>query len=128
MPVSEYPMVSTSGSNPPVNHFTELPEKFSGAKTTYDDGGIDAALQHGGTGVRRWILKYEGLTAALYAIILSHFNTAKWLEDEGISAFTFNFRARDSGVLYTGCRYTKFEVSHTKTWINFIEVEITRFP
>lgn len=133
MSVAEYPMDSVSGSNPRPSDFTPLPESFSGAKTTYDDGGIDAALQYGGNGQRTWILVYrlKGTTGAAHAAILdSHFASAKWLEDEGISAYSFNFRERsDVGTtLYSGVRYTKYEVSHTKTWDQLRVIELTKFP
>jgi hypothetical protein len=127
---AEYPMDSVSGSNPRPSEFTPLPEKFSGAKTVYDDSGIDAALQHGGNGQRTWILAYRNLTAAQAAILDSHFYSAKWLEEEGISAYSFNFRERsDVGTtLYAGVRYTKYEVSHSKTHIHSRTVELTKFP
>lgn len=130
MPIAEFPMDSVSGSNPRPLDFTPLPEKFSGGKRVYDDGGVDASLQHGGSGVRVWRLSYRGLTIAQAAILDSHFASAKWLEAEGMSAETFNFRERsDIGTtLYAGVRYQKYEVSHSKTWIQNREVELVKFP
>lgn len=118
------------GGNPRPLEFYPIPEKFKGGKTEYDDGGVDTALQHGGAGVKVWRLVYKGLTAAQAALILSHYNTTKWLDDEGMSAFSFNFRERsDVGTtLYSGVRYTKFEYTHTKTWVYSIDVELTKFP
>lgn len=128
MSIAEFPFDSVDSSYPRAYDFLALPEKFKGGKTVYDDGGVDAALQYGGTGVRVWQFRHPVLTPAEAAIWDSHFASAKWMEDEGISAQTFNFKDRDTGVLYGGCRYTKYEVSHTKTWIQERVVEITRFP
>jgi hypothetical protein len=130
MAVAEFPMDSVSASNPRPSDFTPLPEQFNGGKTEYDDGGIDAALQHGGNGQRTWVLVYRNLTTAKAAILDSHFASAKWLESEGISAHSFNFRERsDIGTtLYAGVRYTKYEVSHTKTHIHTRVIELTKFP
>ncbi len=130
MSVAEFPMDSLGGSNPRPLEFAALPEKFSGAKTTYDDGRVDAALQHGGNGVRVWTLSYKGLTPTQAAILDAHFASAKWLAEEGMSAYSFNFRERsDVGTtLYGGCRYTKYEVSHVRIWDQTREIEITRFP
>lgn len=128
MAIAEYPMDSIGGPRP--NEFTPLPEKFQGGKTEYDDGGVDTALQHGGNGIRVWRLSYKGLTIAQAATLDAHFATSKWLSELGMSAQTFNFRERsDIGTtLYAGVRYTKYEVSHTKTHIQFREVELTKFP
>lgn len=123
-------MDSVSGSNPRPLEFTAIPEKFSGGTTRYDDGGADAALQHGGNGVRVWQFVYDGLTRAQIAPVDAHFALSKWMEDEGMSAQTFNFRERsDVGTtLYSGVRYTKFEVSHSKVDIQRRVVELTKFP
>lgn len=130
MSVAEFPMDSLGGSNFRPHDFTALPEKFKGASIVFDDGGVDAALQYGGNGVRVWLLAYDKLTVAQAAILDSHFATSKWLEDEGMSAQTFNFRERsDIGTtLYSGVRYTKYEVSHTKTHIQKRVIELTKFP
>jgi len=123
-------MDSVSGSNPRPLDFLPLPEKFSGGSSKMDDGGVIAAQQHGGNGVRVWRLSYRGLTAAQAAVLDAHFASAKWLEDEGMSAQTFNFRERsDVGTtLYSGVRYTKYEVSHKKIWDRAREVELTKYP
>lgn len=128
MSIAEFPMDSVSGSNPRPHNFTAQPSKFKGAAITYDDGGVDAALQYGGTGTLVWDFDYDGLTRVEVAPIDSHFNAAKWLEDEGMSAETFNFRDRDSGILYSGVRYTKFEVSHMLVDVQRRVVQLTKFP
>lgn len=126
--IAEFPMDSVSGANPRPLNFLALPPAFKGAKIQYDDGGVDAELQYGGTGTRVWRFDYDGLTAVQTALLDSHFNASKWLEDEGMSAETFNFRDRDSGVLYSGVRYTKYEVSHIHVDIQTRVVEVTKFP
>lgn len=123
-------MDSVSGSNPRPQEFYPQPEKFSGGKTVYDDGGVDTALQHGGNGIKVWRLGYPKLSPVQAAILDAHFASAKWLENEGMSAQTFNFRERsDIGTtLYGSVRYTKYEVGHSKTHIQSRQVELTKFP
>lgn len=130
MAVAEYPMDSVNAAYPRPQEFYVIPERFAGASVTFDDGAKDAAMQHGGNGVRGWRLVYRGLTAVQVAIIVSHFLSAKWLEDESMSAYAFNFRERSDigSTLYAGVRYTKFETSHTRTWNHSVECELTRFP
>jgi hypothetical protein len=130
MAVAEYPMDSVSSSNPRPQEFTVLTEKFSGGATKYDDGGVDAAMQHGGNGVKVWRLNYPKLSLVHAAILDAHVASAKWMEDEGMSAFTFNFRERSDigATLYSGVRYTKYEVGHSKTHIQSREIELTKFP
>jgi hypothetical protein len=109
-------------------YFQEIPETFAGASTKYDDGGVDAALQHGGVGTKRWAYRTNGLTAVQAATIISHYNSSKFLAEEGMSAHTFTLADRDSGLSYTGVRYSKFEHTHTKTWSHAFEIEFVRFP
>lgn len=125
MPISAFPMPSAGG--PPLLYFQELPETFKGGMSQYDDGGVDAALQHGGVGTKRWVYRTNGLTAVQAATIISHFNLSKFLADEGISAETFTLADRDSGLSYTGVRYSKFEHFHSKTWAHGFEIEFVRF-
>ena len=117
-----------AGGGPPLLYFQELPVSFKGGKTEFDDGGVDAALQHGGTGTRRWVVRYGGLTAAQAATIISHYNSAQFLADEGISAQTFSLTDRDTATTYTGVRYEKFEHSRPKVWSNAFEIQFVRFP
>lgn len=121
-------MDSIGGPRP--QEFTPLPEKFRGGSISFDDGGVATARQHGGVGTRTWLLIYKKLTPIQAAILDSHFASAIWLDDEGMSAETFTFRERsDVGTtLYGSVRYTKFEVGHSKVWIQERTIELTRFP
>lgn len=124
-------MDSTNAAYARPVEFTPIPEKFSGGSSRYDDGGVDSALQHGGNGTRVWRMRFEIRNNPTQAAVLdSHFVSAKWLEDEGMSAETFNFRERsDIGTtLFSGVRYTRYEVSHTKTWAQVRDIELTKFP
>jgi hypothetical protein len=117
-----------SAGGPTLLYFQELPETYKGGKSEYDDGNVEAAVQHGGVGTKRWVYRTDGLTAAQAAPLISHYNASKFLADEGISAETFTLADRDSGLSYTGVRYAKFEHSHTKTWSHSFEIEFVRFP
>jgi hypothetical protein len=85
----------------------ELPESFQVGFTEYDDGGRDTALQHGGVGTKRWVLVYEGLTAAEAAILDAHMLAAR-LDESGLSAYTFSFTTREP-LTYTGVRYQSYD-------------------
>jgi hypothetical protein len=129
MAIAEFPMVSTSGSNPPTLYFQLEPEEFVVSRTVFDDGGADYKLQSGGTGVKRWILKYDGLTAAQAAILDAHVASAFYSEDMG-SAIGFNFRDRDTAVLYSNVHYAPggYKKGHTKTWVCSREVILEKRP
>jgi hypothetical protein len=129
MPPAAFPMVSVSGSNPPTLYFQSEPEEFVVNKTVYDDGGADYALQVGGSGVRRWVLRYGGLTAAQAAILDSHLASAFYSPEEG-SAYGFSFTDRDTGVTYTGVHYAPggYKKDHIKTWNCSREIVLERRP
>lgn len=128
MPIAEFPLPSVSGSNPaPLIWYQIQPEVFQVGFTEYDDGGRDFKLQNGGNGIRSWFLFYDGLTAALSAILDSHTLTAK-LNAEGLSAFSFNYRDRD-GTLYSGVRYVKYErPQHKRIWMQTRSITLAKFP
>jgi hypothetical protein len=127
MALAEYPMPSVSGSNPDPLFFKQMPEIFQVGFTQYDDGGRDFKLQNGGSGIKKWLLKYDGLTEAQAALLDAHKDTAK-LDENGVSAFAFNFRDKISTTLYSNVRYTRYVVDHTKRWSQSREVELTKFP
>ncbi len=104
MAVAEYPMVSTSASNPRPLFFDALTEEFRVHMTIYDDNGADFALQAGGSGKRTWILRYNGLERSEAAILDAHVASAAYDPENG-SGRSFNFRDRDTAVLYTNVRY-----------------------
>lgn len=107
MPLAEYPLPSVSATNPRPLVWYKVPEEFQVSFTQYDDGGRDLALQHGGNGVKRWILNYDGLDTTQAAVLDAHMLTAK-LDAEGLSAYGFNYRDRD-GTLYSNVHYERYE-------------------
>lgn len=129
MAVAEFPLPSVSGSNPPPLFFEAQTEEFKVNITDYDDGGADYALQAGGSGVLRWTLKYDGLSLAQVTILRAHVASAFYSPDNG-SAYGFNFRDRDTAVLYSNVRYSAggFVLSHTKTWIWSVEILLEKRP
>lgn len=101
---AEFPLLSVSSSNPPPLFFEMQPEEFSVGRTIYDDEGADYKLQHGGNGVKRWIIRYDGLDPTWAAILDSHLASTFYSPDEG-SAIGFNFRDVRTGVLYSNVHY-----------------------
>lgn len=109
MPPAEYPLPSTNAANPdPLISYKQL-DKYQVGYSNYDDGGIETALQHGGTGIQRWYFLYDGLFAVQAAILDAHVETAKLPEGGGPSAYAFNMRDPDSAILYSGVRYESYE-------------------
>lgn len=108
MAIAEYPLPSVSGSNPDPLVTYKLPVEYQVGFTEYDDGGRDFALQSGGTGVQRWYLFYDGMTAAEAAILDVWVETAK-LGPDGLSANAGNFRDPDTAILYSGVRVESYE-------------------
>lgn len=127
MAISEFPLPSVSGSNPIPSVWYQLPERFQGGFTAYDDGGRDTRQQNGGNGIKRWVLNYAVIPAAQAAILDSHAYAAK-LMDDGLSAQTFSYRDRD-GTLYAGVRYQQYErPAHVKSHIQFRNVILVKYP
>lgn len=107
-----------------------LPEKFIVGRTIYDDNGADYKLQHGGNGMRQWIVRYDGLTVAQATILNSWAASMFYSEDNG-SAYGANFRhhipetawTNTSGTLYSGVHISPggYKTSHSKAGVLAIE-------
>lgn len=105
---AEFPLPSVSGSNPDPLVTYKLPIDYQVDFTEYDDGGRDFALRSGGTGIQRWYLFYDGMTAAEAAILDAWIETVK-LGPDGMSAYSANFRDPDTATLYTGVRVESYD-------------------
>lgn len=127
MPVAEFPLPSVNAANPmPLIWYQIQPEVFQVGFTEYDDGGRDFKLQNGGNGIKSWFLFYDGLTAALAAILDAHMLAAQ-LNADGLSANSFNYRDRDA-VLYAGVRYQKYErAQHRRIWMQTRTIQLVKF-
>lgn len=127
MPVAAFPSVAFTASPFPMV-IQELPEAFQVGSTEYDDGGRDTALQNGGVGIKRWVLVFEGLTAAEAAILDAHMLSAR-LDESGLSAYTFSFTAREPSTTYTGVRYQSYEaVRYANRHVQQRNIVLVRFP
>lgn len=134
---AEFPLPSASGSNPIPLFYEKEPEEFSVGRTIYDDNGADHKLQHGGAGVKRFVLRYDGLTAAQAAILDNHLASAFYSEDEG-SAYGFNFREHlateawtsTNGTLHSNVHYAPggYRKSHIKADICAREILLEKRP
>jgi hypothetical protein len=128
MPPTEFPTVSLSASNPWPNVFYQMITEYNVESTEYDDKGRDFALQSGGVGVLRWYLLFKGKSLTQIAILDSHAESAR-LGPDGLSAYSFDFRDRDTGVLYTGVRYERYErVAHVYRGNQSRIIILARFP
>lgn len=129
MAVAEYPLPSTDSGNPDPLISYKLLDKFQVDSIHFDDGGVATALRSGGVGIQRWYLFYDGLTAALAAILDAHVALAKLSDDGQPSAETFNMRDVDSGTLYGGVRYQSYDRPiHKNKDIQTRTVILVKFP
>lgn len=127
MPVAEYPSLTTAHTSLYPFSVYPLRPAYQIGFTQYDDGGRDFKLQNGGTGILRWIIDYSGLTAAQAATLDAHADSAM-LDESGMSAFSFNFRDRDTGTLYSGVRYEVYSrPAHTHKDIQSRHVQLVKF-
>lgn len=108
---AEFPFPSVSASNPTPLYFEMLPEQFVVGKTVYDDNGADYKLQNGGSGVKQWIVKYDGLTLTEAAILDAWVVTMFYSDDEG-SAYGANFRHHVAGTLWSDTSGTLYSGVH----------------
>jgi len=137
MPPAEFPLPPISAANPIPLYFEKLPEEFVVGRTIYDDNGADYKLQSGGAGVRRWVIKYEGLTAA-QAAILDSWAASMFYSEDGGSAAGSNFRhhiagdpwSSTAGTLYSNVHISPggYQVSHTKALILAREFTLEQRP
>lgn len=128
MAIAEYPLPSVSASNPDPLVTYKLPITYQTGFTEYDDGGRDYKLQNGGTGIQRWYLFYDGLTAAQAAILDAWIETAK-LGADGFSAFSANFRDPDTATLYTGVRVQSYDRPvHKLKAVQARTIVLVKFP
>lgn len=124
MPVSAYPSIVTTR---PV-YLDELPGVYQGTRSPmFADGGFDFNLDSDSK-TRRWVIRYAGLTKAEADTLMAHAEEARYNEEIG-SFLGFNFTDRD-GVTHSNVRYAPggFRRSHTKTWIQTIEVLLIDYP
>lgn len=108
-------MPRVSASNPRPVYYEALREEFVVSRTIYDDNGADYKLQNGGAGMKRWVIKYDGLTADEAAIFDAHVDSAFYSPDEG-SAFGFQLHDYVTDVLYGSVHYAPggYRTSHTR--------------
>lgn len=117
MPPSAYPSITTT---PPLKYSVPPPDyKSITVAHTYEDQG-QSFNSTGDTAPQRWILEYNGLTAAQAATLDAHFASAKFTE-----AFSFVDRA---GATQTNVRYLEYEADHIKTWVNQRRVVLVKRP
>lgn len=134
---AEFPLPPVSGSNPIPSYFELEAEEFVVGRTIYDDNGADYKLQNGGTGLKRWLIRYGPLSIAQAAILDAHLASTFYSGDEG-SAVGFNFRhhipgdawTSTAGTLFSGVHYAPggYKKSHTKTWAATREILLEKRP
>lgn len=135
---AEYPSPSVNAAYPVPLFYEMQAEEFVISRTIYDDNGADYKLQAGGAGVKRWTLRYDGLTAAQCAVLDSWVATMFYSEDSG-SAYGANFREHvlgdapwtsTAGTLHGNVHIAPggYKKGHSKSWAQSREVTLEKRP
>lgn len=106
----------------------ELEPTYAVSKSPqFADGGCDFNLD-ADQKIRRWILRWTGLTATEADSITAHVDSAKYSSEVG-SAYGFDFTTR-SGEALSNVRYDRggYRRTHMKTHINSVEVVLVKYP
>ena len=98
-------------SGPYIARLMDQPIDYAVTRYEFEDGGLAVNVQP--CGARRWVLEYEGLSAAEITQLRNHYNAMR-----GRSS-TFNFYHRRDQVTYTGVRYVSMTLpAREKAWSN----------
>lgn len=128
MAIAEFPLPALNAANPDPLVTYKLPNENPQDSTEYDDGGRDFALRSGGTGIQRWYLFYDGMTAAEAAILDSWIETVR-LGPDGLAAYASTFRDPDTAILYSGVRVESYDRPvHKLKAVQTRTVTLVKFP
>jgi hypothetical protein len=108
---SEFPFPSVNSAYPIPLFYEAQMETFVVGRTIYDDNGADTKKQAGGTGMKSWIVRYDGLTTTQAAILDAWVLSMCYSPDEG-SAFGANFREHIFGEAWTSTSGTLYANVH----------------
>jgi hypothetical protein len=77
----------------------------------FEDGSLEVNVQP--CGIRRWELRYTGLSVTDLNTLRTHYNDAKGRVND------FSFTHRRDATTYTGVKYVSFDIpARSKNWIN----------
>lgn len=109
-------------------YFDELePDAPISQSPEFVDGGADHNID-ADTDIRRFVIRYTGLSVAEFATLRAHMVSARYKPNLG-SAYGFDFTPRGASVL-ANVHYDRggFTYSHTRTHINSVEVHLIKRP
>lgn len=116
--IAAYPSPSQGG--PLINKLIIPPLEYTVIRYEYDDGGLDVNVQP--CGLQRWVLGYEGLTAAELAQIVDHYNLAQGRVNE------FNWTDPRTATTFTGVKYESLDIpDHVRKWALGASVVLWKF-
>lgn len=94
-----------------IDTLIDQPIEYRVTRYEFEDGGVDVNVQP--CGVRRWELRYTGLSVNDLNTLRTHYNNAKGRVND------FSFTHRRDLTTYTGVKYVSFTVPpRQKNWIN----------
>lgn len=99
----------------------DVPPEYAITQKIFKDKGASVGQATTST-VLVWRLSYDGLTAAEYDTLLTHYNDAQGMF-EG-----FNFRHPRTAVLHSDVHYRSFEADHLKTHCRSCEIVLEKRP
>lgn len=116
-----YPFPVAGG--PPYLKFRQLQAAFAEVtdKHIYEDGGLSVVTFNDSAPIR-FVVEYNGLTAAQFQTIADHY------ADAGFEAYGFTLTNPRTSTAYTDCHYETWEEDHTKTWSVSLRVVIVKRP
>ena len=114
---AEYPTPSIAG--PTINKLIDQPIQYERTVYEYEDGGVDVNIQP--CGMRRWVLIYEGLSAAEVTTLRTHYDDARGKVE------TFSFYHSRDATTYTGVQYESFQIlKHERYWAKNVRVVLVK--
>jgi hypothetical protein len=107
-------------SGPYCSRLQQSPVDYPADRTIYDDGACDVNVQP--CGLIKYVLEYEGLTAAEVTTLRDHYNDARGKTE------SFNFYHRRDATLYGDVFYESLKLPRRiKIWSNPVTVTLVRF-
>ena len=94
-----------------IDTLIDVPVEYGVERYEFEDGGMEVNVQP--CGIRRWELRYTGLSSTDTDTLRTHFNNAKGRTND------FSFTHRRDSTTYTGVKYVSFTLpARVKNWSN----------
>lgn len=106
--------------------YVELDPQWPGARTEYQDGGIDT-VSLSDTPVRRWAIAYENITTSERDTFKTLANSSRYNSKEG-SLIPMTFTPRGESAVTVYFDEGGYQPSSIKSWIHSVTVKLVKLP